>query len=268
MSSPFDDPLGLVSGATAKTSSPKNASLSAITSNPAQVTETLSTVDFSKVKLKEAKVKTVEAPKAEEPVENKDRFGLGVDLFGNLGSGQKKAVESIFTSLTTEDTSGNKGLFSDSTDTTHLNPPPLSINPHATKFRVAYEKDDMNIKDLKISGILEQEELDFGLFGKASGSLRSGFEGREKLEKGSASLTTAPREEFDLNLSDDYLKSLDAAATSTKDLSVRPEHVATPSYEYRQPAAIVEPTIDLSNMDLNAYIAQQSSPQKQGGLFD
>ena len=92
--------------------------------------------------------------------------------------------------------------------------------------------------------MLETEELDFNLFGKASDSLRSGYEGRRNLAEGkykecveiripshdtclskyslfllytgSASISTIPKEEFEVKYSDDYLRTLDEAASSTR----------------------------------------------------
>ena len=57
-----------------------------------------------------------------------------------------------------------------------------------------------------------------------------------------------------------------AAATSSKDLSVRQE--VKSSFDYQPPAAAAEPVIDMASLDLNDYINAQQSPQKSGGLFD
>lgn len=273
-----DDPLlGLLGTQNIKSTSADESKY--VTSMPALGEETLSTIDMDKVKLKVAKEKktdfvTVTNPSSNDHQQQKSvpdsRLGLGVDLFGNMSS-TRGAKESVFEDVLTarSPSEDSLGLFSTATaagkpieDTIR----PIAVNPNASKFRVAYETDDSKIEDLKVGKLVETEELDFGLFGKASGALRSGHEGRDQLQKSSAGIMSAKREEFDMNLSTDYLNELDSA-TSGKDLSVRPQMPAS-TFELKPPTTTAEPAIDLSSLNLDDYIAQQTSGKTGGGLFD
>ena len=273
-----DDPLlGLLTAPTSKPST-HVATNSAAISSP-RTEEILQTIDVDKVKLKVAKEKKTdtkasavvpdESPSADTAAKD-SRLGLGVDLFGNMSSAKtvKVSVFDDVLSATQRSTDGVSGLFSASS----ANPAeevvrPTVINPNASKFRVAYEADDAQIEDLKVGKLVEKEELDFGLFGKASGALRSGHEGRDILEKSSAGIMSTNKEEFDVNLSAEYLNELDSA-TSGKDLSVRPQ-MPVSSFEFKTAAPAAQPSsIDLSSLNLDDYIAQQTAGKSSGGLFD
>jgi hypothetical protein len=272
-----DDPLlGLLSTQSIKSTSAEKSK--SIASPSAQAEETLSTIDMDKVKLKVAKEKKLNVVTTSNPTGSDQqqksvpdsRLGLGVDLFGNMSS-SRGTKESVFDDILTTRRSSedSSGLFSTATATGKTVEDMMrsvAVNPNASKFRVAYETDDAKIEDLKVGKLVETEELDFGLFGKASGALRSGHEGRDQLQKSSIGIMSTKSEEFDMNLSADYLNELDSA-TSGKDLSVRPQMPAS-TFELKSPPTTAEPAIDLSSLNLDDYIAQQTSDKTGGGLFD
>lgn len=243
--------------------------------------ETLSAVDFSRVKLKEAKTKvdqqaTTTTNGDGEPVENKDRFGLGVDLFGEKLKPKQKAG-SVFDDIVTEADTNNVFVNAQEdakdADNDLLKGVKVNVNNSKQEVRVTHEREDDKLSDLKITGLLEEEELDFDMFGKASGKLRSGHEGRSELNKGTASITSVKASDFEVGskISDEYLASLDAATTG-KDLSKRQVNAAITNSGYQQSsisaaASDAAAALDLGSLDLNSYISQQTDAPK-GGLFD
>jgi hypothetical protein len=244
--------------------------------------ESLQSVDFDKVKLKATKKVGASAlsntssglisTTGSSIVESTDRFGLGVDLFGTMAASTSKkesVFDDIMSSTSKNSSTARDGLFSSlSSDEVPVNIQPTAVNPNASKFRVTYEKEDSKIEDLSVGKLVEAEELDFGLFGKASGTLRSGFEGRDQAEKSTAGIVSAKREDFEVNLTADYLNELESVASSSKDLSLRPQLLAT-SYEFQAHSTANEPIVDLADLNLDDYIAQQSLGSSQGGgLFD
>lgn len=228
--------------------------------------ETLSTVDFDKVKFKTAKpsVKNDEKIKTENEdiSHSEDRFGLGVDLFSNLTQNDNRS--SIFNDLMNKNSSEDD-IFSPKEPVKSDPLIPSKVNLDAGKFRVAYEKDDSNLVDLKVTQILETEELDFDMFGKAKGTLRSGFEARDNLQKSNIGLNTTSKDEFELNLTPSYLNEMDKLTlTEEKPQETKAQIITQNDFSNEK---IHDVSIDLNNLDFNNYIAQESSVSK-GGLFD
>lgn len=249
--------------------------------------EALSAVDISKVKLKEAKKKEV-APVVDEEinvdpsnVDNKDRFGLGVDLFGNLNKPVTKKGD-LFDDIETDVDSNNVFVKArqDAAEVAKNDlfqgmKPKTGINNTKEEMRVAYEVEDDKLCDLKVAGLLEEETLDFDMFGKASGKLRKGHEERAELKKGTAGISSVKTEDFEITnskLTDDYIASMNKATTG-KDLSTRQVASSISDTGYKQPtnatkaSADATAALDLNSLDLNSYISQQSEAPK-GGLFD
>lgn len=257
--------------------------------------ETLSAVDFSKVKLKETKKKQ-ETPvvventsKDPSSIDNRDRFGLGVDLFGNLNKSRVKKGD-LFDEMETEvdnnNNSSNNVFLKAQQDIADAEKNDLLhgmkkskkdiLNPNSKEeMRVAYEKEDDKLNDLKVTSLLQEEDLDFDMFGKATGKLRKGHEERAELKKGTAGISTVKTGDFDITngkLTDEYLASMNQA-TSGKDLSTRQVASSISDTGYKQPTTTTKAStdaaaaLDLNSLDLNSYISQQSESSK-GGLFD
>ena len=250
--------------------------------------EALSSVDMSKVKLKETKKTDISAS---APIVEKvgvdtstgdriDRFGLGVDLFGGLSKPATKRGD-IFDEIKTEiDSSDNvflkaRGAAAEASNDEFSSDMNAKVDPINSnqKMRVAYEEEDDKLNDLKVTSLLEEEELDFEMFGKAKGKLRKGHDERDKLRKGTAGISAVKAEDFDSGkLTDEYLASMSQAA-SGKDLSERHVASAVTDTGYKPPttpskaSADAAAALDLNSLDLESYISQQSEASK-GGLFD
>ena len=287
MSSDIDPLSAMLNSPSSSSASAADAwKKSATTVNGGQA-ETLSAVDFSKVKLKEAKKKEV-APVVDEVinvdpsnVDNKDRFGLGVDLFGNLNKSVTKKGD-LFDEIETGVDSNNvfvkareDAAEAAKNDLFQGMKPKTGINNTKEEMRVVYEEEDDKLSDLKVAALLEEETLDFDMFGKATGKLRKGHEERAELKKGTAGISSVKTEDFDIansKLTDDYLASMKMATTG-KDLSTRQVASSISDTGYKQPtnptkaSADAAAALDLNSLDLNSYISQQSEAPK-GGLFD
>lgn len=120
-------------------------------------------------------------------------------------------------------------------------------------IRGAADEAESSHTDLKVSAMLEREEdLDFDLFGKA-----------KTQEKPKPLITKKNADIFEME-SDEYFNELEKVATKKeKDITS-----SKSSSSAVAPAPVAkELNIDVSSMDLNDYIAQQSA-SSGGGLFD
>ena len=250
-------------------------------------TEILSSVDLSKVKLKKAKMKEVtsmvEATSSADPstVDHKDRFGLGVDLFGDQSKSTVKRGD-LFDEIKTEVDSDNifvqarqDAAEAAKNDILQGMQSKIDVNSSKREIRVTHEAEDDKLNDLKVTGLLQEEELDFDMFGTATDKLRKGHEARMELKKGTVSITSVKTDDFEgvgSTLTDEYLASMNQA-TSGKDLSKRQIASGITNTGYTQPtnatkaSADAAAALDLNSLDLNSYISQQSETSK-GGLFD
>jgi hypothetical protein len=114
------------------------------------------------------------------------------------------------------------------------------------------EADEENVKDLKVSKLLEREEdLDYDLFGKAKPVV-------------APLATVVGKKNMDIFEfeSDEYINELEKLTNKKeKDISSS-KLISNPAIA----AVATKADIDIGSLDLNAYIAQQS--ESSGGLFD
>jgi hypothetical protein len=126
------------------------------------------------------------------------------------------------------------------------------------KFRVAAEENDDTFEDLKVGKLVEREDTatDFELFGRTK--VVQGAKGAVETQQ---AFSKSRKDDFDL-VSNDTIANLESATVEKK---AKPTTVFTsPSFLDAQVTRAEE--VDLSALDINAYISQNSA--SEGGLFD
>lgn len=227
----------------------------------------LRAIDTSKVTLKEKKKKDVPITESsattKEPINlnpsNVAAKGLGfgvalwetqkpsstqsADLFGTLDIGPTNQKDSLFF-----DKQGSKP------DDDEFKP--VSSGKVLGRFKVAAEENDDELGDLKIKSITEKEDsLDFDLFGKSS--IVQGGKERANNEK---AISKIKKEDLEIEGSD-VISQLEAVTVER-----RPQTIFTSVALPTETDVSESADLDLSALDLNAYISSNSS--SSGGLFD
>lgn len=274
----FEDPLsGLTtsSGPLSPTDLPapvlKPAAVPVVTSS--SDTGSLKQLDFDKVKLKTAKKEIAPASVSEEKVEiispEKDnRLGLGVDLFQGTNVAMKSStpISDDVLNPSIISISEDSGLFSPAgskktsvIDSNKESPRvPLAVKAGAGLRERSQEGDDSTYDDLKVSKLMEREEnLDYDLFGKSRAA-----QIRSSPPKTSEPILRATNEDLDVGLSAAMLNDLETATEDKKEKAT----VNIFSFDSDIPSTSESVAIDLNNLDLDAYIAQQGN-SSSGGLF-
>ena len=127
------------------------------------------------------------------------------------------------------------------------------------RFKVTAEDNDEHFSDLLVSNLVEQEDTtaDIALFGKTS--VVQGAKGAVATQKAFAG---ARKDDFELE-SNDVIANLEKATVERK---TKPATTVFNTRSFLDATEEPAQDIDLSTMDLNAYISQNS--ESQGGLFD
>jgi hypothetical protein len=200
------------------------------------------------------------------------RLGLGFDtsLFSIPASANKNIETDLFGSNTISNTSAESGIFVSNTqpqanqkfdlldvslsNDEKINGGNVSITSGSGIRLKATDID--KVDDLTVGRLMEREELDFALFGK---SKIQAFGTQVK----AAPLSSIKKEIFDIEEVDD-LNELEKATDSL------PSNVTKSiySFDFNAMDSTFNSTseVDIANLDLNAYIAQQES-DNGGGLF-
>jgi hypothetical protein len=180
-----------------------------------------------------------------------------VQLSANIPTSNSKP-EDVFSFLSkpsTEDDGEN--LFAIPVKNTSTKSP---VNTKSVAVKYDFNKDDEDISDLNVTKLLEKEDdLDYKLFGKT-----------ESVEQQQAKVKSRLN---DINREDDFLRELDVltkkAAVSSK---AQTTTKTTTDFDLdflgteKKSSSKSTKEIDISSLDLNAYIEQESS--SGGGLFD
>lgn len=154
--------------------------------------------------------------------------------------------------------SAENDLFGTTTDSSSAtdNNKPATVATATSKVHIrgggAEDEAESSLKDLKVSAMLEREEdLDYGLFGKVA----------KEESKPKASVTKKNADIFEME-SDEYFNELEKV-TSKKEKDTSKAAVSSTTAS----AAPAQVDIDMSSLDMNAYINAQAE-SSGGGLFD
>jgi len=297
MSAPFDDPLSMF----AAEQQPVVKAPAPQTTAPTPVAEgepvVFRQVDASKVVFKEKKAPkptsssesfgTSPAVAAPEVTESTKGLGFGVSLWENTTQAPSKTFDVLaeVQQQSTSSSSEGDGLFS----STARAPKPVVLAPSSSsssslsagsssssstsRVRVGGVQDDSKLDDLSTStAFLEREnddELDYGLFGKSNAAASQKSTAATSLLSATTSSNSsikpplkARKDDFELESAETLEKMEALTLAKEKEPSIITP-VAAPSSAAAKPAT----DIDMSALDLDSYIAQQSS-NTGGGLFD
>jgi hypothetical protein len=266
----FDDPLMAFASATEASEPVGTKQAAANASLFGESDETIRTINTDKVNLKQKKAAAAEptkvapesifdstTPTGAVPTSTKESKGLG---FGTaLWDNQPiSASNDVLFGANTSASSLDSGIFSKQAAPASVDTVP-KVGKGGSKFRVAAEENDDAFEDLKVGKLVEREDTsnDAELFGKAR--VVQGAKGVVETQRAFAK---TKRDDFDL-VSNDTIANLESATVERK--------AAAPSSVFTNPSLLSAQVtqadeVDLSTLDINAYINQQSS--SQGGLFD
>lgn len=264
----FDDPLAAFAAAPAP--APTNSAPSASAAAATLIDDSIRTVNTDKVTLKQKPVKAAVVKESVESIfepsaapastvtKESKGLGFGVSLWDNQPTPAASITGDVLSNASS--TTFESGIFAkkagDAIDVPKYSKPKAA---EGSRFRVAAEENDDSFEDLKVGKLVEREdtESDALLFGKTNV-----IQGAKGVVETKTAFSKARRDDFDL-VSNDTIANLETATVERK--AAQPSTVFT-APSFLDATVTQADEVDLSSLDINAYINQNSS--SAGGLFD